>query len=241
MSQEVHDAVNFMPLQISDAEFAKIRDLVYSNFGINLTEAKRTLVAGRLQKLLRTKGLRNLGEYYDFIKADSSGKALSELANCISTNHTFFNRENEHFNFFTNRVLPWVESTVASRDLRLWCAASSSGEEPYFLVMLMLEYFQERYASWDAGILASDISETALQKAVRGVYEDENVSSLPANLKNKYFNRVNGNQWEVNANVKREVLFRRLNLMSRPFPFKKNFHAIFCRNVMIYFDQKNQK
>lgn len=227
-------------IHISDEEFKLLRDLVYNNIGINLTEEKRNLLMGRLQKILRARSFSNFRDYYNFIINDKSGEALSELANSISTNHTFFYREKDHFEFFLSTALPEIVSIAKeqrSTDLRIWSAGCSSGEEPYNLMMLMLEYFGRDYNKWTAGVLATDISEKALDFARRAVYSNDRVRYLPVEYKNRYLKKVNKDEWEVIDQIKKDVVFRRFNLMNEVFPFKKQFHSIFCRNVMIYFDE----
>ena len=226
-------------MSISTEEFQDIRRLVYDRFGINLTDQKRGLVVGRLQRVLRNKGFKNFSEYHEYIKRDQSGQALVELVNRISTNYTYFYRENAHFDYFFRTVLPWLTSELKkgnSRDLRVWSAGCSSGQEPYMLVMLMMEFFGADYNNWDAGVLATDISAAALNTALAGVYPGEQISMLPKALSTKYFVKSGPDQWVVKEAVKKEVTFRTFNLMTDPFPFKKQFQVIFCRNVMIYFD-----
>ncbi len=227
-------------IHITDDEFKRLRELVYRNIGINLTEEKRNLLMGRLQKILRTRGYNNFSSYYDFVINDKSGEALSELANSISTNHTFFYREKDHFEFFLNKALPEIDARLKAsnnNDIRIWSAGCSSGEEPYNLVMLMMEYFGMNYKKWDAGVLATDISDKALTFARKAVYNDDRVRYLPPDYKKKYFKKIDKDQWEVIDAIKKEVIFRKFNLMNEVFPFKKQFHTIFCRNVMIYFDE----
>jgi chemotaxis protein methyltransferase CheR len=227
-------------MTITNKEFNLIRSLVYNRFGINLSDKKRSFIVSRLQKLLRAEGYKTFKEYYKSILDDKSGMALKQLANFISTNYTFFNRESAHFDFFYKTALPAIVKRARaanSNDIRIWCAGCSSGEEPYMLTMLMLEYFGDEYASWNGGILATDISDKALKVAMSGVYSKEQVQLIPAMLRNKYFTKAGKEHWAVKPIVKREVLFRRFNLMNKQFPFKKSFHIIFCRNVMIYFDK----
>ena len=227
-------------MPISDKEFMIIRTLVYNRFGINLTDQKRGLVVGRLQRILKTRGLRNFSEYCQYIEQDQTGQALVELVNRISTNYTYFNRENAHFDFFTQTVLPRLVQQLKqekSNDIRIWSAGCSTGEEPYYLVMLMMEYFGAEYGLWDAGVLATDISARVLQNALSGVYSEEQINRVPKNILTKYFMRDKGNRYIVKDAVRKEVIYRRFNLMNKSFPFRKPFHIIFCRNVMIYFDR----
>lgn len=225
---------------ISVREFNQIRNLVSNSVGISLTDKKRSLVAGRLQKKLREFGFSSFQEYYDYVVKDKSGNALIEMVDLITTNYTYFNREKEHFDFFLNIALPDVKAQIRNNknnDFRVWCAAASSGEEPYMLAMLMREFFGSDYGSWNGGLLATDISREALATAKIGTYNDEGISRLPPLLKNKYFVKKGHGNWSICDHIKKDITFRRFNLMNKSFPFKKLFHIIFCRNVMIYFDQ----
>jgi chemotaxis protein methyltransferase CheR len=227
-------------MSISDHEFKLLRSLVHKRFGINFNEQKRSLVVGRLQKLLRSHSFLSFKQYYDYLRADDTGQALNALINQLSTNHTFFFRESTHFDFFCTKVLSEIVAMMKRdncRDLRIWCAGCSSGEEPYTLAMVMLEYFGKEYGMWDAGILATDISTRALNTAISGVYPADKISNVPFALKNRYFIHRGNGEWAITEKVKKEITFRRFNLMNETFPFKKPFHVIFCRNVMIYFDQ----
>lgn len=226
-------------MKLSDDEFSQIRSLVYERFGIHLTEAKKSLVVGRLQKTLRLLGLTSFQQFYDYLLADTSGAALDALVNQISTNHTFFYRESSHFVFLRETVLPEITRMLNrenQRDIRLWCAGCSSGEEAYTIVMEMMAHFGDQYHLWDAGLLATDISAKALNKAMAASYSAENVNNAPPYAR-RHFRKNRDGSWSVAPSVAREVTFRRFNLMNAAFPFKKPFHAIFCRNVMIYFDQ----
>ncbi len=227
-------------MTISDQEFLDLRDLIHKRFGINLTEQKRSLLVGRLQKLMRQLNLNSFAQYYQYLLDDKTEQNLGELVDLISTNHTYFNREKDHFDYFYEVALPTIADKLRQenrRDLRIWCAGCSTGEEPYTLLMLMMEYFGNEYGSWDAGILATDISDRALTIARRGVYGSDRVEQLPDNLRRKYFQPVGPGEMGVVEKVKKEATFRRFNLMNTSFPFKKPFQMIFCRNVMIYFDQ----
>ncbi len=225
---------------ISDREFDTIRRLVYDNFGIALGDQKKSLVTGRLQKVLRHRRLPDFQAYLEWLQADQSGEALEELANRISTNHTFFWRENSHFNHFAETSLPELAARRRQQGgtLRFWCAGCSTGEEPYTLVMLMKEVLGSDYKSLQPLLLATDISAHALRVAMNGVYSDERLRQMPAALRSKYFRRgPQPDSWQVVDDVRQQVTFRRHNLMQATFPFKTPFDAVFCRNVMIYFDK----
>ncbi|MFC1492354.1 CheR family methyltransferase [candidate division KSB1 bacterium] len=240
MKMEEHVIRSFT---ISDKEFQLISKLVYELFGIVLTDKKKTLVIGRLQSELKKKGFTSFREYYDHILDDKSGQSLLTLIDKISTNHTFFFREADHFDFFEKEALPNILSILRSRnekELRIWCAGCSSGEEPYTLKMLLNEYFGQKNNGWNVKLLSTDISMTALEKAIAGVYKKENIQNIPKPLLNKYFTKQNDESWAVKDVLKNNMFFNRLNLMQKNFPFNKKFHIIFCRNVMIYFDSETR-
>jgi len=227
-------------LHIGDKDFQAIRKLVYDNFGINLTDQKKSLVVGRLQKVLRQRKFSSFDAYLDWLNNDETGTALEELANRISTNHTFFWRENNHFNYFAENVLPEVAQRHRKEggNVRFWCAGCSSGEEPYTLIMLMKEAYGADYAGLKPLLLATDISATALTTAMNGVYGADRLKQMPEALSRKYFRKgPQPGTWQVVDEIRKEVIFRRHNLMNTTFPFKKAFDGVFCRNVMIYFDK----
>lgn len=230
-------------MEITDKEFNQMRDLIYEHFGINLTDKKKSLLVSRLHKIMEKSGFTSFKQYYQHLQKNPDTDDLGELIDHISTNHTFFNREAAHFDYFSKVALPnTVESikAVGQRDLRIWCAGCSTGQEPYMLLMLVREFLGSDYARWDAGILATDISSRALAKAERGVYPESQVCQLPEGLKRKYLHRLQNDEWEVAAELRKAATFRRFNLMNEVFPFKKPFHIIFCRNVMIYFDSETR-
>jgi chemotaxis protein methyltransferase CheR len=231
-------------IRLSDKEYKLISGLVYDKFGINLGEQKRSLIVGRLNKVLKQYGFRSFQEYYDYVLQDNSGAALTTLIDRISTNHTFFNREKDHFEYFSEMAIPEIIRRLKNqncRDMRIWCAGCSTGEESYTIAMLLLEHLGNELKAWDIGILATDISSRALEKAVNGVYQDENVAKLPPGLKNKYLIRQERGDWMVNDKVRSIVVYRKLNLMGESYPFKGRFQTIFCRNVMIYFDKPTRE
>lgn len=224
-------------LQISNSEFRQIADLIYKHFGIYLTDQKVKLVEGRLQKLLLRHRFSNFQEYHDWLlhaEGDITDR-MSELVDRMSTNHTFFWREHAHFEMLEEEILPELEKVLSSqKKIRIWCAASSSGQEPYTLAMILLKYFGDRYKWWDAGVLATDISKNILNKAEQGIYSGEDIAQLPTHFRQN-FKKIETGDWQISERLRKEVTFRRFNLMNA-FPFKGNFDLIFCRNVMIYFD-----
>ncbi|KPK32244.1 MAG: chemotaxis protein CheR [Nitrospira bacterium SG8_35_1] len=230
-------------MTMSDREFQLLRDLVYSRLGINLTEKKRSMLIGRLQKLLYTSGFKSFQDYYDYLVRESNEDAMIELINRVTTNYSFFYRGKSHFDFFSQRAFPELLETLRqrnSRDIRIWTAGCSTGEEPYMLIMMMLERLGLEYRFWDGGILATDISEKALRFAREGIYPDARVKEVPQHLQKRYFKTLPDGSLAVKDVVKREVVFRKFNLKNDVFPFEKPFQMIFCRNVMIYFDRQTR-
>lgn len=226
-------------LSITDHEFNQLAAYIKSNYGIDLKEEKRTMVEGRLSKLLIQNKINSFSDYYSSVMADTTGNAVSTLVNRITTNHTFFMREADHFQFFKDKALPELKKSIKNKDLRIWSAGCSSGEEPYTIAFLVDEFFGKEKALWDTKILATDISTRVLEYAIKGIYSDETVDKLPSLWLENYFRR-NESGYEIVDKIKKEVIFRRFNLMDRVFPFKKKFHVIFCRNVMIYFDKQTK-
>ncbi|SCZ77840.1 CheR family methyltransferase [Acidaminobacter hydrogenoformans] len=227
-------------IQITEPEFEKLAGFIHRHYGIQLKKEKHTLLTGRLHKLLSDLGMGSFSEYYDYLMRDTTGKAVAVLIDKISTNHTFFMREPDHFEYFRETVLPFLKASVKSRDLRVWCAASSTGEEPYTLAMILRDYFGGFQPPWETAVLATDISQAALEVARQGIYSQERVAPLPRAWALKYFRKLDDQSVMVSDALKQEVIFRRFNLMEEVFPFRQKMHVIFCRNVMIYFDQKTK-
>lgn len=224
-------------VDLSDSEFTDLAQLIYHQFGINLTDKKKALVRGRLNKVLKARGLSSFSQYLDLVHRDQTGMALVELIDRISTNHTFFFREADHFSFFQDIALGEIRS---SSEIRIWCAGCATGEEAYTLAMLCLDWRNRSKFSGTIKILATDISVTALEQALKGEYTDERVRLVPLQLKQKYFTSLGPDRWSIVPELRKLILFKRLNFMDQSFPFRNQFHGIFCRNVMIYFDRETK-
>lgn len=221
-------------VKLTDQEFKELTAFVHKSYGIDLSK-KRILIEGRMSNMLADHGIKTFKEYMNILFADKSGNEMTQLLNKLTTNYTYFKRENEHFDFMTQQVLPFFERTRTSRVLRIWSAGCSSGQEPYTMAMYIHDYFGNRKGQWDTVILASDISERVLEKARAGIYTEEELKDVPPAWRQKYFTRLSSGQFQVCDMIRKEVVFRTINLME-PFSFKKPFDLIFCRNVMIYFD-----
>lgn len=203
---------------------------------------KRTLVHGRLSNYIAQSGFTSFSEYFSYVKSDPTGKAGVTLVNKLTTNHTYFLREPHHFEFLERVALPHFAATEnATKDLRVWSAGCSTGEEPYTLAMIIDSYFGTEKCRWDTKVLATDISTAVLEKAQKAIYPTQQLEILPSSWRTKYFQKVNAESSVLTETIRREVIFRRFNLMNETFPFKKKFHLILCRNVMIYFDAETKR
>lgn len=215
--------------------FRGLCDVAYQQAGIRLGDEKLALVTARVGKRLRALNLADEAEYLELLRRDDSGSELTAFLDVISTNFTSFYREPDHFTRLEALLAAAVKA--GQQTFRIWCAASSSGEEPYTLAIVLAEVLGSR----DWKILATDISTRVLTQARAGVYRPEHVKPVPRELLARYFEAGRGDDGEpryaVTASLKQRVTFARLNLSQPPFPMRGPFDAIFCRNVMIYFDQ----
>ncbi len=235
-----------MQYLLSNKEFEMFRGLIYDTCGISLTLSKKELVKSRLTKRLSTLGIDTFSDYYKYVtKSEKTGKELVQLVDSISTNKTDFFREKKHFDFLDTNLLPSLISSKEksrNRKLRIWCAASSSGEEPYTLAMTVFNHIKPG-DGWDIKILATDISTKVLQKAINGIYDKKLLKDIPSETTSSHFSPVlvdKTNCYKAKDHLKDIITFRRFNLMTEKFPFKYHFDFIFCRNVMIYFDPETQ-
>jgi chemotaxis protein methyltransferase CheR len=211
---------------------------MYSNFGIHLSDQKKSLVAGRLAKRIRVLGYSSFSEY--LLRLRNEPAELSELIDNLSTNHTYFFRESAHFQYLDEHLLAPMASDPVASPPRIWCAGCASGEEAYTLAMFVRNRFGAR-ALAEPAIVATDISLPALQAALRAEYPESKLREVPADLLSRSFERIGPDSYRVTQELRRLVLFKRLNLMDERYPFHRQFHAILCRNVMIYFDQESRR
>ena len=225
-------------MNLTDEDFSRIVTHIKDEYGIDLRQ-KRLLVEGRLAYTVRSYGFKSFKEYIDFVLSDRKDEKYISFINKLTTNHTYFMREMEHFDYFMNEILPYIEKTVTDKDVRIWSAGCSYGHEPYNLAMCIDEYFGERKPMWDLKILATDISSKALTAAKKGIYKDSELYEVPPDWKNKYFTRYDDKHYQVVDSIRKEVVFKYLNLME-DFNHKKPFDLILCRNVMIYFDAETR-
>jgi chemotaxis protein methyltransferase CheR len=229
--------------ELREIDFRRIRRLVYEKCGINLHEGKKELVNARLGKRLREGNFKSFAEYYRYVTSDKGTGELVRMLDSISTNLTYFFREESHFQKLSV-ILPIMLGMAEARRgmprLRIWSAACSTGEEPYSLAITVLECLQRMPA--DVKILATDISTSVLETAIKGIYSEEKLKDISPAIIKSYFQSGTG-KWKGFFRVKKElrdmVHYKRFNLMEEP-PEDIYFDVIFCRNVMIYFDKTTQ-
>jgi chemotaxis protein methyltransferase CheR len=225
------------PLALTAKEFAVIAVLAHEEFGLVLGIGKEQLVASRLGKLMRQLGFKAFRDYYQHVLSDRTGEALIELIDALTTNHTSFFREQAHFDFLVQRIFP-----ESSGPMRIWSAASSTGEEPYTIALTAREHLGPQSPNLPR-ILATDISTRVLETARKGIYKAERFQEPLTPWLRKHLLRGEG-RWQgwyrMRPEILRMVEFRRLNLIE-PLPDVGRFAVIFCRNVMIYFNRETQE
>lgn len=229
-------------LALKSSEFRKITQLAQERAGLSLRSGKEALVAARLGKKLRQRGIQSFAEYYQRVLADETGQELVELIDALTTNHTSFLRERAHFDFLARAVDAEFRN---ERVLEIWSAACSTGEEPYSIVMCLADAFARSGAASARGmrVLATDISTRVLTIAQRGIFRAERFRELPDTWRKDYLLRGRGKSegfFKVKPEIARPIEFARLNLVE-PFQLERQLHVIFCRNVMMYFDKPTQQ
>ena len=230
--------------RISPGAFRALANIVHDYCGIALGPEKQELVATRLRKRLNELGLATYDDYCRRLAADRAGTELEVLIDLITTNHTYFFRESEHFSFLGERVLPVLGPALASagKAVRMWSAACASGEEPYTMALVAAEA-RRQGGAFQWSLLGSDISRTMVRAAGRGVYHSDSLHGVPKELVPRYFLRGVRTQEgyvRVDAELRQQVRFERINLLDATYPLGELQHVIFCRNVMIYFDEESR-
>lgn len=223
----------------TDRDFNFIRTLVAEKTGIALSEAKSHMVYSRLTRRLRQLNLQRFSDYCAVLKQDDSDE-LVNFVNAITTNLTAFFRENHHFEYLANAVLPRIFSKKPDKRLRIWSAGCSTGEEPHSIAMVLNECLPKN-SGWDAKILATDLDSNVVEKASSGIYTKARIDGISKSRQKKYFKTL-GSSGEVQVvpEVRELITFKQLNLMNA-WPMKGPFDIIFCRNVVIYFNKNTQK
>lgn len=224
--------------QITDQEFNKLVSYMKTKYGIDLSK-KRILIQSRLANVLRERGLKNFNDYMNVVFNDRTGAEVTILLNKLTTNHSYFMREQEHFQFLKTDVLPSITKRHATdKTINIWSAGCSAGQEVYTTAMAVDEYFGAQRASWKVNFLATDISMNVLAQAKEACYSPENLKDIPPAWKTKYFTKE-GENFKVIDKIRTQVTFKTLNLMDN-FTFPRPFDLVMCRNVMIYFDKETK-
>jgi chemotaxis protein methyltransferase CheR len=223
-------------VKITDNEFQDFVKYMNKNYGIDLSK-KRILIEGRLSNLIEKKGMNSFSEYLKSVKNNNDEQTM--LVNKLTTNYTYFYREEKHFQYLVDTILPFEEKTNKAKLLNIWSAGCSSGEEPYTIAMILDDYFKYKINQWKIRINATDISENVLSKAREGIYSEDSISKLPESYIKRYFIKLCDNKYQVIPEIKKHIKFKVFNLMT-PVQEKNRYHVIFLRNVMIYFDPETK-
>ena len=228
--------------EISEREFLRLRDLVYREAGIWLSHAKTALLVGRLAKRLRHHGLKSFKQYYDLVI--NSPEERIQMLDALSTNETHFFREPQHFELLKSVIFPkWAEEAATgyrSRKIRVLSAGCSTGQEPYSLAMILLD----RFPGWEIEIIATDLSTRALEIARTGIWPAAKVDEIPLSYRKAFMLKGFADQAgkiKAGPEIRSVVRFFRMNLNEPAYPLTGKFEMIFCRNVLIYFDQRGRE
>ncbi len=229
--------------EISDEELSEIIILIKKITGITMNPNKRQLIMRRLLGRLKALGMRSYRDYIEYLRAGDQNE-LVEFSNAVTTNLTSFFREQHHFKFLAEEILPTIIKEKASngKRLRIWSAGCSTGEEPYSIAMTLSNMIGE-LKNWDVKILATDLDSKVLQTSKDGIYNSQRIEKIPKNFLHRWFNtnKINNeNSYTAKSDLKKLITFNRLNLMEA-WPMKGKFDIIFCRNVIIYFDKPTQR
>lgn len=225
--------------KFSDQDFAEVCALIYQRAGINLNGSKKPMVYSRLARRLRELDLHSFTDYLALLAANPESPEWVQFTNALTTNLTAFFREPHHFDILAELAPQWMQS---HRKLSVWCCASSTGEEPYSIMMTLLESLGGLHP--DVSLLASDLDTHVLEKASAGVYAEERIANLDEACRRHFFLRGKGEsagKVKVRRELRELIEFRQINLLAPDWPIKGPFDAIFCRNVMIYFDKPTQR
>lgn len=222
---------------MSDDEFLRLSYYIKKKYGLNL-EGKKSMVESRLSHYIIDRGFTGFSDYLQTVYDADNPAEMANIINRLTTNYTYFMREQEHYDHFTEKFLPLMEKTLKTDELCIWSAGCSFGNEAYSFAVCMEEYFKDKHNGWDKRILATDISQNALIAAKRGMFAEAAVSQFSPEIRERYFTEKHG-IYTISEKIRSNVVFKYHNLME-PISFKKKFDLIICRNVMIYFDPKTK-
>ncbi len=217
----------------SEQDFERVRQLIYKEAGISLNPTKKDMVYGRLVRRIRELKLDGFAAYVDFLQSAGGKREFELFVNALTTNLTFFFREEHHFHMLAD----YLKTLPAGQEISIWCAASSTGEEPYSIAMTALEALGGR---GNISILATDLDTSVLEVGRKGIYSADKITKLPAGYAARYFDKLPDGNYQAKAQLRNMITFSQLNLVHNNWPMRKQFDALFCRNVMIYFDRDTQ-
>ena len=233
---------NNREFEYTNRHFLSIKKLVHEHAGISLSDAKEDLVYGRIARRLRALDFKSFDQYIELLSKNPD-EEFGNFINAITTNLTSFFRENHHFEFIKQKLIPtWESNALQNKKIRIWSAGCSTGEEPYSIAITLLENLQS-IEQMDVRILATDIDTNVVAKAESAVYDYERISALPDKMQKRWFLRGKGkdaSKVKLKPEVRNLITFKQLNLMSE-WPMRGLFDVIFCRNVVIYFNKDTQK
>lgn len=230
-------------IKLTDVQFKKLSSFLQSETGIKLPEVKKIMLQSRLYKRLRALEMENFDDYINYALKKGNEQEIINMIDVVSTNKTDFFREPGHFDFLTNEYIPYLAEKDKSHHFKIWCAASSSGEEPYTLA-ITCENAKKKFPGLNYSILATDISTQMLDHGRKGIYSAEKVAQLPMSLKKEYFLRSVDQKKptvKVVPKLQSHIMWSRLNLMDDYYTTKDKYDLVICRNVLIYFERHIQE
>ncbi len=220
-------------------QFRFVASVAHKEAGLVLVESKSSMIAARLSKRTKELKLPNLESYFKLLESEDGRNETIHLLSALTTNVSHFFREEHHFQTLADEIIPELKKKLESgTSVRIWSAGCSTGQEIYSIAITLHENLPN-LQNYDLKLLATDIDPQVIEFAMQGVYSERQVSSIPKNILSKYFIQTEDGQMRLSREIMNHVTFRRLNLLSE-WPMKSNFDAIFCRNVVIYFDEKTQ-
>ncbi|MGL6107886.1 CheR family methyltransferase [Romboutsia sp.] len=226
-------------MELTNKDFVRLTDFMYNNYGINLKN-KKTLIETRLLLMVKNLGYTDFKSYIDHLMQDKTGEQVSILVDKLTTNFTYFMREEKHYDFFKEEVILPALKKPPIGGLKVWSAASSTGEEPYCIAMLVAAILGQN-PKMRVSITASDISKNALKQAKAGIYSKDKIAKLPPLWGKNFFKQINEKNYEVIEDIKKSIEFKYFNLNNKIGWERGKYDVIFCRNVMIYFDNPTNR
>jgi chemotaxis protein methyltransferase CheR len=229
-------------ITITDDDFEKFCEFFYRKTGIKFDQSKRYFVDRRLIERIKATGHNGFKSYFIFLRFESTGKELQNLVNSLTVNETYFFREEYQFQCMVNSMLPEIISRKRAGDMiRIWSIPSSTGEEPYSIAIYLLEYWKD-IDKWDVEIISSDIDTQVLEKAKKGIYSERSIQNLPESIIKKHFKYNGSGYYQICNDLRNSVEFTKVNIIdTKENKRYRGFDIVFCRNLLIYFDDLSRK